>query len=63
MQAGLGHSSLVDRLARMGPARPRRDFSREDFTFDNARDIYMCPAGAVLTPEHARPQDRSRRPE
>jgi hypothetical protein len=25
MQAGLGHSSLVDRLARMDPARPRRD--------------------------------------
>jgi transposase len=24
-------------------------FSREDFTFDKARDIYMCPAGAVLT--------------
>ena len=24
-------------------------FSREDFTFDKARDIYMCPAGRVLT--------------
>ena len=24
-------------------------FSREDFTFDKARDIYMCPAGKVLT--------------
>ena len=24
-------------------------FSREDFTFDNARDIYLCPAGEVLT--------------
>jgi len=23
-------------------------FSREDFTFDKARDIYMCPAGEVL---------------
>jgi transposase len=24
-------------------------FSREDFTFDKARDIYTCPAGKVLT--------------
>jgi transposase len=24
-------------------------FSREDFTFDKARDIYICPAGKVLT--------------
>src|SRR5213078_3010312 len=24
-------------------------FSREDFTFDKARDIYTCPAGEVLT--------------
>jgi hypothetical protein len=24
-------------------------FSREDFTFDKAPDIYMCPAGRVLT--------------
>src|SRR3954464_10460858 len=24
-------------------------FSREDFTFDKARDVYMCPAGEVLT--------------
>src|SRR3954464_15106393 len=24
-------------------------FSREDFTFDKERDIYMCPAGEVLT--------------
>jgi transposase len=24
-------------------------FSREDFTFDKTRDIYMCPAGEVLT--------------
>lgn len=23
-------------------------FSREDFTFDKARDIYTCPAGKVL---------------
>ena len=23
-------------------------FSREDFTFDKARDIYICPAGEVL---------------
>jgi len=24
-------------------------FSREDFTFDKARDVYICPAGKVLT--------------
>ena len=24
-------------------------FSREDFTFDKARDVYICPAGEVLT--------------
>ena len=24
-------------------------FSREDFTFDKARDIYTCPAGKILT--------------
>ena len=24
-------------------------FSREDFTFDRERDIYICPAGKVLT--------------
>lgn len=24
-------------------------FSREDFTFDKARDIYTCPAGKALT--------------
>ena len=24
-------------------------FSREDFTFDKACDIYTCPAGKVLT--------------
>ena len=24
-------------------------FSREDFTFDKARDVYTCPAGKVLT--------------
>ena len=33
-------------------ARLRHDdgtFSREDFTFDKARDIYTCPAGKVLT--------------
>jgi hypothetical protein len=24
-------------------------FSREDFTFDQERDIYTCPAGKTLT--------------
>jgi transposase len=24
-------------------------FSREDFTFDKARDVYICPAGKILT--------------
>ena len=24
-------------------------FSREDFTFDKARDLYICPAGELLT--------------
>jgi len=24
-------------------------FSREDFTFDKARDLYICPAGKALT--------------
>ena len=24
-------------------------FSREDFTFDKERDVYICPAGKILT--------------
>jgi hypothetical protein len=45
-------ASRAMRQAEVGTAKTMREdgtFSREDFTFDRARDIYTCPAGKTLT--------------
>ena len=36
-------------------------FSREDFTFDKVRDLYVCPAGALLTTTGTVSTDRAMR--
>jgi hypothetical protein len=33
-------------------------FSREDFTFDRTRNVYICPAFRILTTSQAHPQTR-----
>jgi hypothetical protein len=36
-------------------ARTDGIFSREDFTYDHAGDVYRCPSGKVLTTKLAQP--------
>src|SRR6202049_4247302 len=38
------HVTVFDKSARQD-----RTFSRDDFTYDHARDLYFCPGGRVLT--------------
>jgi hypothetical protein len=38
------HVTVCDKSARTDGI-----FSRDDFTYDHARDVYCCPSGKVLT--------------
>ena len=38
------HVTVFDKSARKDGT-----FSREDFTYDHGRDIYLCPGGKTLT--------------
>ncbi len=39
------HVTVFDKSAR----NDDDTFSRDDFTYDHERDIYLCPGGTVLT--------------
>jgi hypothetical protein len=38
-------------------ARKDRTFSREDFSYDQAHDVYVCPGGRALTTTGTRVND------
>lgn len=35
-----------------GPAVRKGFFSKDEFRYDPARDVYICPAGETLAPHH-----------
>jgi len=47
--AGLNERGLIGLISSPSPGKKNPGFERSDFTYDEAKDCYVCPAGHILT--------------